>query len=73
MYLMTSGIVRGSRVIETAHPGQAPWLPLARAVLRQEVLVRNMEPPTGRVQERSKGELYAQPPPRILLFGVHLG
>ena len=33
----------------------------------------NKPPPTRRVQERSKETLHVQPPPRILLSGIHLG
>ena len=58
--------VRGSTLIETCHPGQAP-----------EVLVRNTELISlHQPDEFGKGQKETppvRPPPRILLSGIHLG
>ena len=67
-------IVRGSTLIETAHPGQAPF---AWVVLREEVLVRNTKLISlHELEDFRKGQNetpHVQPPPRILLSGIHLG
>ena len=67
-------IVRGSTLIETAHPGQAPF---AWVVLWQEVLVRNTKLISlHELEDFRKGQNetpHVQPPPRILLSGIHLG
>ena len=68
--------VRGSTLTGTAHPGRAPQEPFARVVLRQEVLVRTRELTSlHQLEECRQGQETprVQPPPRILLAGIHLG
>ena len=68
------GVVRGSTLIETAHPGQAPF---AWVVLWQEILIRNTELISHhQPEELRKGRketLHIRPLPRIPLDSIHLG
>ena len=62
---------------QTAHPDQALSQPFVWVILWQEVLVRNTKLISHHQPEKSgkglKETPHVQPPPRILLTGIHLG
>lgn len=74
----------GETLTETTLPDQERWQPLARAIILQKVLFRNVELvgchqlEEFRKGQREKGEAspyvhMAYQPPRILFAGIHLG
>ena len=76
--------VLGETLTETTLPDQERWQPLARAIILQKVLFRNVELVSChqleefRKGQKEKGEAspyvhMAYQPPRILFAGIHLG